>query len=134
MNRLGHVWVLNSSSRGREELDQSQKRGVCEYFSREGAQRDPVGKKVKWAQNSKGTEERPEVRCRRVAQELGYGEMLDELFVGTPSLSIAKVLLSSVVARDLAIMILDVRMTSAPCCTESFGHMCISGCPTSTRG
>ena len=32
----------------------------------------------------------PNIRCRLVAQELGYGERIDELFSGTPSLMTMK--------------------------------------------
>lgn len=72
----------------RAELDRFKKRGVDEYVSRDQAQSYSVGKivKVKWARANKASEEHHEVRCRLVAQELGYGERLDELFAGTPSL------------------------------------------------
>ena len=58
--------------------------GVYEYVSRAQAETDDSGKfvKVKWVRVKKGEA----VRCRLVAQELGYGERLDELFAGTPSL------------------------------------------------
>lgn len=49
---------------------------------------------VKWARVSKGRDGCPEVRCRVVAQELGYREWLDELVEGTPSFTIVKLLLS----------------------------------------
>lgn len=42
---------------------------------------------------SKASEEHPEVHCRLVAHEVGFGERLDELIVGTPSLTIVNILL-----------------------------------------
>lgn len=56
------------------------KMGVCEYVCRETARRDPIGEtaRVKWGRVGKGSEDNPEVRCRGVAQELGFGERLDE--------------------------------------------------------
>lgn len=35
--------------------------------------------KVKWIRTNTGSEDKPEVGCRLVAQELLYGERLDEL-------------------------------------------------------
>lgn len=42
-------------------------------------------------------------------QDLGFRDRLDELFVGTPSLTIVKLLLSDVAERDLAITLLDIK-------------------------
>lgn len=59
---------------------------------------DPEGKvvKVKWVRINTGMQEHPDVRCRLVAHELGYGERLDELFAGTPSLMVVRMLLRKV--------------------------------------
>ena len=67
-----------------EEYERFCKMGVYEYANRAQAENDNTGKfvKVKWVRVKKGEG----VRCRLVAQELGYGERLDELFAGTPSL------------------------------------------------
>lgn len=57
-----------------------------------------------------------DVMCRLVAQELGYGEALDELFTGTPSLMVVKMLLHDMTMHGdrLGIMVLA---RSAPSCT-----------------
>ena len=75
-----------------EEYDRFCKMGVYEYVSREQAENDEDGKfvKVKWVRIKKGGG----VRCRLVAQELGYGERLDELFAGTPSLGSVRMALT----------------------------------------
>lgn len=57
---------------------------------------------------NQGSDEHAKVLCRLVAQDLGYGQRLDELFAGTPSLSIVKLLLSYVAEYDQAVMLLDV--------------------------
>ena len=46
--------------------------------------------KVKWVSTNKGTKDEQVVRCRLVAQELGYGQRMGELFAGTPSLAAVK--------------------------------------------
>lgn len=46
--------------------------------------------KVKWVRIHKGMGENPEVRCRLVAQDGEFGERLDELFAGTPSLIVVE--------------------------------------------
>lgn len=73
------------------------------------AERDPEGKKVsvKWARRSKGSVDKPEVQCGLVVQELGQGERLDELFAGTPSLTMVKLLWCVVVDRSLDVILLD---------------------------
>lgn len=43
-----------------------------------------------------------------VAQELGHGERLEQLFAGAPSLTLVKLLLS-VVENDLSLMLLGVK-------------------------
>ena len=63
----------------------SVKMGVYDYVSRDTATHYINGKfvKVKWFSKPR----RGAVSdARLVAQELGYGERLDELFAGTPSL------------------------------------------------
>ena len=69
---------------GREELDRFCKMGAYDCASRDTATRNINGKfgKVKWIRTKKGSG----VRCRLVAQELGYRVRLDELFAGTPPL------------------------------------------------
>lgn len=57
---------------------------------------------------NRGAEERHEVRCRRVAQELGDGERLDVLFAGTPNLTIVQLLLLVSTEGDLSVVLLDV--------------------------
>ena len=67
--------------------------------------------KVKWVRVNKGSKEAPKVRCRLVAQELGYGERVEELFAGTPSLSAVRLVIHHSVARDSGriLMFLDVK-------------------------
>lgn len=62
------------------------------------------------------TDKLPEVRCRHVASYL-YGERLDGLVTGVPRLTIAKLLLSVVAERNLAILLLGVG------CAFFFGAM-----------
>lgn len=45
---------------------------------------------------NKGAIEKPEIRCRLVAQEIGRGEKMGELLVGTPMLLVVKMLLNKV--------------------------------------
>ena len=75
-----------------EEYERFCKMGVYEYVNRAEAENDDNGKfvKVKWVRVKKGEG----VRCRLVAQELGYGERLDELFAGTPSLGSVRMALT----------------------------------------
>lgn len=65
---------------------------MCDYASRQEAARDPVGKKVtaKRVRINAGAKERPEMCCRLVAREPGYGERLGDLFAETPCLAVAK--------------------------------------------
>ena len=69
--------------------------GVYDSETRAVAMNDELGKfvKVKWVRTNMGTAMDPEVRCRLVAQELGYGQRMDELFAGTPSLMAVKLIL-----------------------------------------
>ena len=95
------------------ELERFNKMEVYEYVERDVAMPDPDGKfvKVKWVRTNKGTALEQEVRCRLVAQELGYGQRMDELFAGTPSLMAVKVALVHAAKGwpRRCIMILDVK-------------------------
>ena len=91
-----------------EEYNRFCKMGVYEYVSREQAEKDPTGKfvKVKWVRVKKGEG----VRCRLVAQELGYGERLDELFAGTPSLGAVRTALVHAMRKPShKVMVMDVK-------------------------
>ena len=91
-----------------EEYDRFCKMGVYEYVSREQAENDNMGKfvKVKWVRVKKGAG----VRCRLVAQELGYGERLDELFAGKLSLGSVRTALTHAMRKPHhKIMIMDVK-------------------------
>ena len=44
-------------------------------------------------EDEQGSSQEQVVRCRLVAQELGYGEKMDELFSGKPSLMTVKLVL-----------------------------------------
>lgn len=59
----------------REELARFQKMGVYDNVRRDEADNDPERKivKVTWPRINKGTDDKPEVRCRLMAQEMGYG-------------------------------------------------------------
>ena len=78
---------------------------------------DPDGKFVreKWVRVNKGHK----VRCRLVAQELGLGGRLDELFVGTPSLGAVRLAMHHASRRgsDRKLMLLDVK------CAVLYGKM-----------
>ena len=76
----------------REEYERFCKMRVYEYATRTQAEQDYEGKfvKVRWVRVKKGTG----VRCRLVAQELRYGQRLDELFAGTPSLAAVRMALT----------------------------------------
>ena len=79
-----------------DEMRRFREMGVYSYVDRETAYQDKDGVfvKVKWVRINKGTADNPKVRCRLVAQELGYGVKEDELFAGTPSSMAVKVVLS----------------------------------------
>lgn len=100
------------------ELETFKKMGFYEYVPRSVAKNDS-GKTVnaKWVRINKGSEEIAEVRCHLVAQELGFGERLDELFAGTPSLTIVKLLRSMAAEKRLSAMSLDVT------CAFLYGNM-----------
>ena len=97
----------------RAELERFKKMGVYDYETRAVAMNDELGKfvKVKWVRTNKGTAMNPEVRCRLVAQELGYGQRMDELFAGTPSLMAVKLILHHAAKGEpeQGIMVLDVK-------------------------
>ena len=97
----------------RDELERFRKMGVYDYVTRREAERDAEGKfvKVKWVRVNKGTADEPKIRCRLVAQELGYGERIDELFAGTPSLTSVRLALHHTAkgGNDHQIMIMDVK-------------------------
>ena len=65
--------------------------GVYEYVSRAEAEKDETGKFVKVKCADPEGRRSPE---SLVAQELGYGERLDELFEGTPSLGSVRMALT----------------------------------------
>ena len=91
-----------------EEYERFCKMGVYEYVSRAEAENDDTGKfvKVKWVRVKKGEG----VRCRLVAQELGYGERLDELFAGTPSLGSVRMALTHAMKKpNHKVMVMDVK-------------------------
>lgn len=82
-----------------------------EYVSRaeamSGSSRKMV--KVKWVRANIGADDHPEVRCRPVAQEPGYGERLGEFFAGSRSLTIVRFLISVAAERDFGILLLDAK-------------------------
>lgn len=49
--------------------------------------------RVKWVRVRMGSDEPLEARCHLLAQELGAGQRLDEVFGGPPSLTVVKLLL-----------------------------------------
>ena len=82
---------------------------------------DDEGKfvKVKWVRVNKGCKMNPKIRCRLVAQEVAYGERIDELFAGTLSLSSVKVALHLAAEGgcDDKLMVMDVK------CAFLYGKM-----------
>ena len=74
------------------EIARFWKMGVYFHVSRSEALNDPHGSfvKVKCVRTNKGTAAQPNIRCRFVAQELVYGQWIDELFSGTLSLMSTK--------------------------------------------
>ena len=67
--------------------------------------------RTKWVQIDKGAPATPKVRCRLVAQELAFGERMDELFSGTPSLSAVKMALAhaSIKKKRKKLLVMDVK-------------------------
>lgn len=95
-----------------------KKTGVCEYVPGEGSAQFSHGEivKARWVRAITGSDEHTEVRCRLVAQEVVYGQRVDELCaglcVGTPMLLLA------VGRQDFTIMLLSVK------CSFLYGEMC----------
>lgn len=81
--------------------------GGYEHLTREAQRTDLEGKtvKVKRLRVRKVSDERPELCCRPVAQELGYGERLDQVFAGTPSLTMVKRLLFVASEHGLTVLL-----------------------------
>lgn len=75
--------------------------------------------KVKWVGVNKGTPDNPDARCCLVAPELGYGERLDELFAGTPSLMVVRMVLHKVAMKpeEVGVRVFDVK------CAFLYGKM-----------
>lgn len=71
--------------------------------------------KVTSVRVNKASEEHLEVRCRLEAQEVGFGERLDELFAGIPSLPVVKFWLFVAAEKGLSVMLLDVKCA---CCLD----------------
>ena len=90
------------------EIARFKKMGVYSFVSRSEALNDPDGSfvKVKWVRTIKGTAAQPNIRCRLVAQETGYGQRIDELFSGTPSLMSTKIAKGE---GGRGIMVMDVK-------------------------
>lgn len=57
----------------------------------------------------RGSDDKPEVRCRLVAQYFGYGKCLDDACVGPLSLTVVKPLQSVIVERDSDVVLLGVK-------------------------
>ena len=83
--------------------------GVCSYVSRSEGLNDPDDSfvKVMWVRTNRGTAAQPKIRCWLVAQELVYGQRIDKLFSGTPSLRSTK--MAIVHAAKESIMVMDVK-------------------------
>ena len=96
-----------------EELHRFAKMDVYGYADRQSAINDPEGVfvNVKWVRVNKGTRHEPQVKCRLVAQELGYGTRMDELFANTPSLACVKLaMIHAAESRKFRkLMTLDVK-------------------------
>ena len=105
----------------KEEMTRFKKMQVYTYVNRQEAEMDDEGKfvKVKWVRVNKGCKMNPKIRCRLVAQELAYGERIDELFAGTPSLSSVKIALHLAAEGgcDYKLMVMDVK------CAFLYGKM-----------
>ena len=96
-----------------EELSRFAKMSVYKYADRATAMSDPEGifVKVRWVRVNKGTKDKPQMKCRLVAQELAYGTRMDEMFANTPSLSCVKLaMLYAAEERKMRkLMVLDVK-------------------------
>ena len=105
-----------------EEMRQFAKMKVYSHVDRSQAMMDETGKfvKVKWVRINKGTKANPKIRCRLVAQELGFGTKDDELFAGTPSMTAVKMILAKMASSHDAgveLLVLDVK------CAFLYGKM-----------
>ena len=49
---------------------------------------------VRWVDNNKGDNKKPEIRCRIVAKDLKKGNKREDLFAATPPLEAKKALMS----------------------------------------
>ena len=96
-----------------EELLRFKKMGVYDYVGRQTAHQDGEGVfvKVRWVRVNKGTKTNPHMKCRLVAQELGYGTRMDELYANTPSLSciMLTMLYAAQKGKGRKLMTLDVK-------------------------
>lgn len=60
-----------------------------------------------WVRLQKGTNEKPDIQPRLVVRDSGYGKRVGDLFAGTLSLTIVKLLLFVAAERGLALMLVD---------------------------
>ena len=86
--------------------------------------------KVKWVCLNEGCKINRTIRCRLVAQELAYGERIDELFAGAPALSSVKIALHLAAEGgcDYKLMVMDVKWAFL------FGNMFTWSCPHRMSG
>ncbi len=90
-----------------EELDFIRKSGLYTKVDRsEAAGARVIG--VRWVRTNKGTEDKPNVRCRLVATEVKRYED-ESLFAATPPLEALKILIGMEAARGWGITHVDVR-------------------------
>lgn len=84
---------------------------VYVYTRRERAlqHRDGVLVKTKRVRVSTGSLFEPVVRCRLVAQEFGYGERLDELSAGAPSMNTVRLTLLHSEWYMQDVMVIDLK-------------------------
>ena len=92
------------------EIARFKKMGLYSYLSRSKASNDFAGSfvKVKWVRTNKGTAAQPNIRCRLVAQEIGYGQRIDELLSRTPSLMSTKMAIVHAAKRGRGIVVMDM--------------------------
>ena len=85
----------------------------------------PIG--VRWIDHNKGDAQRPNVRCRLVAQDFKT-EKNDDLFAGTPPLEALKLVLSRAVSgsKTRCVMVNDISRAylHAPCRGDVFVARC----------
>ena len=67
-----------------EELRRFSDMKVYQYVEKDNVPEEANIISVKWVHVNKGTPDKPNVRCRLVAQEFNDGSQKDELFAGTP--------------------------------------------------